>query len=237
MSKIASPFNIYHITGKVYLFLFEEMYDLCMHFLRYQEFYESPEFSDKSFTILEFMEWYSKAFGGGAFTYSKDWAGFNIPSNVIWQVHTKGITDRNKYDAAMLGAYNKISANTHLVENGAKHDDFYILGAYKNDINVLGHELAHGLYATDVKYYTEVMSLYKALPANIVNSIFDYLIKIGYNKKVLVDELQAYMATGMPNDLQQADKKLNKFSAQFEKAFKKHTRNIKFDISKSLKLQ
>jgi len=237
MSKIASPFSIYHITGKVYLFLFEEMYDLCMHFLRYQEFYESPEFGGKSFTIIEFMEWYSKAFGGGSFTYSKDWAGFNIPSNVIWQVHTKIIPDRNKYDIAMLDAYNKISANTHLIENCAKHDDFYILGAYKDDIKVLGHELAHGLYATDAKYHTEMSALYKALPTNIVNSIFDYLIKIGYNKQVLADELQAYMATGVPGDLQKANKQIQKLAIPFEKVFKKHTRNIKFDLSKPLSLQ
>lgn len=236
MNKEKSPFGIYHITGRVYLFLFDDMYEMCMHFLRYQENYESPKFHGKNFTIVEFMEWYAKTYGNGAFTYPKDWAGFNIPANIIWKVHTNSIPDFNKYDAAMLAAYNKISANTQLVAGCTKYDNFYILGACKNDLGVLGHELAHGLYSTSDEYRKEIDDCASALPTAIVKRMFTHLLKLGYTQHVLEDELQAYMSTGVPTEMLK-DKQLAKLTAPFKKVFQKHTKNIKFDVSKTKPLQ
>ncbi len=207
------------------------MFDLCMHFLRYQEFYESPEFAGKKFTILEFMEWYSKTHGGGAFTYPKDWAGFNIPSSVIWRVHSAGILDHNKYDSTMIEVYNKISANTHLVKGCTKNDDFYILGACKADIKTLDHEIAHALYSTNINYYDDMNNLRETLPASATDNITGYLTELGYNKKVFNDELQAYLATGVPSELKKAGGNIKKYIDQFERVFKKHTKNINFDLT------
>lgn len=236
MNKVKSPFDIHHITGRVYLFLFDDMFDLCMHFLRYQEYYESPEFHGKNFTIIEFMEWYSKTFGKGVFTYPNDWGGFNIPSNVIWKVHTNSIPDYNKYDGAMLEAYNKISSNTQLVAGCTKYDNFYILGACKTHLGVLGHELAHGLYATSDEYRDEITKCAMTLPDVVVKRMFEYLLKIGYTQHVLEDELQAYMATGVPTELMK-DKVLVKHTAPFKNIFNKYTKQIKFNASKTKPLQ
>jgi len=232
MLKVKNPFDIYHITGKVYLFLFDDMFDLCMHFLRYQEHYESPEFHDKQFSLVEFMEWYAKRFGEGVFTYTKDWAGFNIPSNTIWKVHAHGIADYNKYDAAMLAAYNKISSNTQLVDGCTKFDNFYILGACRSDLAVLGHELAHGLYATDAEYRKEITKCSRALPKPIVKRMFTHLLRIGYTQHVLEDELQAYMSTGVPTQMLD-DKKLASLTKPFKNTFRKYTKSIKFDVTKT----
>jgi hypothetical protein len=234
MIKTKKSFDIYHITDKVYLLLFDELFDLCMHFLRYQEFYESPKFAGKPFTIIEFMEFYAKNYGDGIFTYTKDWSGFNIPSNVIWQVHTAGIADHNKYDTAMMAVYNQISSNTHLIPGYTKHDTFYLLGACKADTQVLGHELAHGLYFTNIKYRDEMTKHYRALPTDAVHNMNDYLTQLGYNPSVFEDELQAYMATGLPRELQL---KINKLAIPFEKAFKKHAKNVAFDLATAKPLQ
>lgn len=225
MTQTNKAFKIYHVTDKVYLFLFDESFDLCMHFLRYQEFYESPKFNNRAFSIIEFMEWYAKTYGDGVFTYTKDWAGFNIPSNIIWKVHSNGIVDFNKYDSAMIVAYNQISAITHL-HGGSRNDSFYILGACKDDVKVVGHELAHALYFSNNNYHTDMQACIAKLPNVVALEIAKYFTKIGYSHSVFEDELQAYMATGSPEEL----KSIKKYCAPFEKIFKSYTSKIKFDL-------
>lgn len=215
------------------MFLFDNSYDMCMHFLRYQETYESPKFRNKRFTILEFMEWYSKSFGNGVFTYTGDWGGFNIPSGVIWRVHASHIEDYNHYDAAMIAAYNKISSITHLDGDSTAHDDFYVLGVTKKDTQSLEHELAHGLYCTSKKYYEEMTECQEQLSKSVQGKVFDYLESVGYCEEVFNDELQAYFATGLTPPI----KEFKKHTAPFKKVFAKHTKNISFDLTKATPLQ
>ena len=80
--------GIYHLN-------FAEHYDLCMHFVRYQEYYEGPEHREKIFTLLDYMEWYAEEHGKGGFTYASDWSGFNVPDWVLHQVRNADIPDLN----------------------------------------------------------------------------------------------------------------------------------------------
>jgi hypothetical protein len=79
--KIKSEILIPH----VYLFTFDSQYDLCMSFVRMQEFYESDsnKFRGKYFTLEKYMDYWSKKFGNGVFTYTKDWNGFNLPGKKL----------------------------------------------------------------------------------------------------------------------------------------------------------
>lgn len=69
----------------IYCLRFERHYDCCMHFLRFQEYYESPEFKGEAFSLLDFMDWYAHSYSSHkhdkrpSFTYPSDWAGFNVP--------------------------------------------------------------------------------------------------------------------------------------------------------------
>ena len=49
--------------------------------MRFQEHYESPEFTGTVFTVGAFRKWYAETYG--AFTYASDWSGFNIPGTVL----------------------------------------------------------------------------------------------------------------------------------------------------------
>jgi hypothetical protein len=227
------PFDIYRVTNRIYLFLFNDSYDMCMHFLRYQETYESPKFRNQKFTILEFMAWYAKNYGKGVFTYTGDWGGFNIPSNVIWKVHASKIDDYNAYDAAMIAAYNKISSITHLEPDGVAHDTFYVLGVTKQDADLLSHELAHGLYATTAAYREAMTSCQKDLPTSVKNDVFDYLKDIGYCDDVLDDELQAYFSTGLTPPIE----KFEKYTLSFQKTYEKFTKHIDFNLKTAIPLQ
>lgn len=70
-------YTLSEIRPRVFFLNFKDSYNLCMHFLRYTESYESPylKFRGKSFTIFGYMEWYAKKYGKGSFTYTNDWEG------------------------------------------------------------------------------------------------------------------------------------------------------------------
>ena len=62
---------------------------LALAFVRMQEFYESPRFCGRVFTLEEFSTWYSQACGHGEFTYPEDWSGFNVPSTAVRAVRDR----------------------------------------------------------------------------------------------------------------------------------------------------
>ena len=168
----------------------DNQYDLAMLFFRAQEYYESPfkQIKDKEFTLMKAMELYSKKFGDGAFTYTKDWAGFNVPGKVLVTLYGPGykysIEDFNEYDYEMEEIFNKI-----------KSKEFYLIGAVKKDASTIAHELCHARFALDKNYKKKVRELLKQLPDKIKKKIKDYLLSIGYCKGTLEDELQAYVSS------------------------------------------
>ncbi len=180
------------VKPRIFYLDFKDQYHCNMTFLRYQEFYESPnpKFRGKRFEILDFMEWYSKAYGKGAFTYGTDWAGFNVPGPIIKKA-LHDIPDPNRYDLDMEGTY-------LCCEDKYPDGKFYIIGGVGKGF-ALRHELAHGFFYTQPKYKREMTKLVKALPKKFYKSMCDDLTRIGYTPKVFIDECQAYLATGLPD--------------------------------------
>lgn len=205
-------FKIKEVRPKVFLFEFKDTYDMCMHFLRYQEYYESAssKYRGHKFTIFDFMRWYSKTYGHGAFTYCTDWDGFNIPGSVIREIATRGILDYNKYDRAMWEGY------CHGVNKAG--NKIYIIGAVKGS-NALKHEVAHAFFYLHPKYKKEMTKLVKALPATIADKMKHHLKRVGYTPKVYVDEMQAYLSTGLTELFGHDTTKWKTEREPFEKAF------------------
>ncbi len=188
-------FTIEEVKPKIFHFNFKDQYQLAMHFLRYQEFYESPnpKFRNHGFTILDFMEWYSKAFGNGSFTYPLDWVGFNVPNKVFERAIEKS-PEENKYDTTMIEAYFQCKQKA-----GAK---FYIIGSVGDKTSqfyAMKHEVAHGFFYLNPTYKKEMTKLVKALKPRLRNDMFAAFKKIGYTPQVYVDECQAYFSTGIPD--------------------------------------
>jgi hypothetical protein len=215
-------FKIEKVAPRVYCAVFDKPYDLSMTFLRYQEFYEGEDsrFRGHSFKILDFMEWYCHnqkrtKDNGLVFSYNEDWGGFNIPGRIIREVVKAGIPDRNLHDHTML-------AISSLIQFQLEHpeEDFYLIGvteATKPDC--VPHELAHGLYYTNDKYHNEMNKLVQALPATKREAIFEVLRATGYADEVLVDETQAYLATGIDDELAACG--IKKYLKPFENTYKK----------------
>ena len=185
--------NVYKISDNIFCLKFDNNYDLCMHFLRAQEYYESPfpEFKGKSFLIIDYMEKYAKTYGDNVFTYPGDWCGFNIPSDVLKECYFGNIRDINKYDKFMLKAIQRISDNL-----GEKFSDkYYLIGITEFD-NTFDHEFAHALYSCDDYYREECNKLISNLDCDLKTYMCEHLSKIGYTPEVFGDEIHAYLSTG-----------------------------------------
>lgn len=148
-------------------------------FMRFQEYYESPEFKGKVFTVEQFAAWYASKYG--AFTYSKDWYGFNIPAGVV--------------EPFRQGQFNPLTAQEQkLLEicQGAK-GDFYIIGVTQNAEyfkETVQHEFVHGAFHVNKQYRDEVVS---CLKDHRISTISTALAKMGYHTDVAADEANAYV--------------------------------------------
>jgi hypothetical protein len=225
-------FKLKEVKKNIFLLQFSNDYDMCMFFLRYQEYYESPspKYRGKSFKILDFMRWYSLKFGSGAFTYPTDWSGFNIPGDIIMKVNSLGIPDRNDYDMQMLGVYQ------HCVKKTGS-TNFYIIGVADDTTSIssaLPHEIAHGFFYVYPEYKKQMTKLVKVMAPELRETMNKYLLKVGYTPQVFVDETQANMATskdfttsaGRHWSSEMADK-LTEAQKPFVTLFKKYMRESK----------
>lgn len=212
-------FSWKRILPHVYHLHFDSGYDLAMHFIRVQEFYESPRFYRKIFTLVDYMEWYSKEYGKGAFTYPTDWSGFNVPSNVLLEVYksSTNVPDFNKYDSFMSA----LIAQAAYLEQG---QPFYFIGTsssgYKGDADeedVLDHELAHALYYTNRAYRDAMVTCLFHMDSEAKYKASQALAKMGYHFSTIEDEIHAYSATGVCSSLQEI--LTSQVIAPFQKVF------------------
>lgn len=200
---------------------FEEKYDLTMHFLRYEEYYESPEFMKKSVTLVDLMDWYQKNLGHGSFTYPEDWEGFNLPGSQIFELHNKGIEDINRYDRLMLGM-------AEYIRNKENSDDFYIIGTNSKDpdlASTFNHELCHSLFFVDKIFTEKQTKLVCDLPKKEKGFLFRTLKKLGYHPDVIIDEIQSYMATGLDEDFDKPE--IRELQEPFIKTFNKFSKGLR----------
>jgi len=177
--------------------VFDNSYDLAMHFLRVQEFYESenPEFRGKHFTIVEYMDWYRKKENKDTFRYPIDWDGFNISDNtmsLLYIADKEAIPDFNKYDEAM--------ETLHHFLNSVSNFNYYLIGTLKENKNVIRHEMAHALYYLDQHYrkgVSQILFEFKAEHPEEFDLIQENIVDLGYpnDEQLILDEMQAYMAS------------------------------------------
>ena len=182
---------------KIYLLVFDTQYHLCMSMLRIQEFYESPKFKGKYFELEEFMEYWCENFGSkGAFDYPCVWRGFNFPGKTLgkWMALCDKI--RNPYRKCEEEVMNLIC--DMVIKNKEKLNDVYIIATYEKNPEIhttIDHEIAHAFYAFYPEYRKSCSMLLKKADKRKVDSAIEMLLRLGYSKKFLKDEIQAYFST------------------------------------------
>jgi len=162
---------------------FEDAKEMCSTFLRFQEYYESPQFANKTFTLDEFKEWYQDE--EDEFTYYEDWSGFNIPSWVL-EPFLEGKFDPLSHQEKWF-----LRLFRWRRDDNCKLQRFYIIGTAGTEDEALRHETAHGLFYVSEDYKTEVQKALTGLKEETLKEIRDYL-SMDYYENSLEDEVHAY---------------------------------------------
>jgi len=167
-----TPYNSYCVSA-------DSNRELARSFMRYQEYYESPneEFRGNIFTIGKYRSWYEKKYG--YFSYETDWTGFNIHSYVL-----------DPFKAGLFDPLIPEEQNLLALFINAPDTRYYIIGA--NDKHTLNHELNHALYAYNKSYSSEIRKAFDTY-IDKIQDVLQYLLDKGYCESLLYDELQAYI--------------------------------------------
>jgi hypothetical protein len=179
-------FKVKKILPQVYHLQFNNRKDLTSTLLRFEEFYESPKFRNKVFSMNDFYFWYKTTRDNKKFSYLTDWSGFNFPSYVFQPFWNEEFENLSTRENAVLKKFPK------------SKNKFYIIGTFKNKSNikdellVFKHEVAHALYYLDSSYRKNVSKILKDLNSKPIHK---YLKKLGYHEAVLEDETHAYYLT------------------------------------------
>jgi hypothetical protein len=186
---------IFEAKPRIYLVAVPDQYERGMLFLRSQVFYESPsdEFRGKNFCVFDYMNFYRKNDVLGYFYYPRHWDAYNVPSDELEKC-IKGLTSENMsitpYDKVMVDIVQEIRKNQ-------PQGEFYLIGVDSSQSDKLDHELAHAFFYTDKEYREEMLKLISSIKSSIYKQIEAYLSRMGYSRKVMDDEIQAYLATGL----------------------------------------
>jgi hypothetical protein len=208
----------------VYSLTYDKRYNLCMAFVRIQEFYESPFFAGKRFSLEEFKEYWSQEFGNGEFDYPERWCGFNIPGKTLadwYNLHLDSFREEEKI------IIDKVWSRFY--KDGIDLLNSYLIGVSRESTNkrdIINHEMAHALYAKNSDYKKECDKILKNIKKDAygkysVERMEKTLLDMGYGKNVLCDEIQAYWSTGsdyLPCEL--VDKKVWSQILDLKKNFK-----------------
>jgi hypothetical protein len=215
-SKLVN-YSVIEVAPKIYAVVAPDDYERAMLFCRVQEYYESPfsEFRGRDFCIFEYMNHYRKDRGLTHFSYTSDWAGYNVPSQSIEQC-MNGVQDwsMTAYDHEMLNVI-------FLIRSHQKKGKFYLIGVDTLDSRTMDHELAHGFFYTNKEYKTEITNLVLELKSDLIDEFESYLLQMGYTKSVIIDEIQAYLSTGMMATMAKIRGSLSA-AKKFERVFKKY---------------
>lgn len=165
------------LADRIYLVRFKSQYELASTFLRVQEHYESRRFSGQVFSLEEFMDWYAAQHG--KFSYFEDWSGFNVPSAALRPFF------RGKFDPLLEKEKNLLRQFRRLRE------PYYIIGVSdEGSEESLTHEIAHALFTTNVDYKAAICA---AMRGYDTSAMAKELLRLGYAKHVIQDEVQAYL--------------------------------------------
>jgi hypothetical protein len=162
------------IADGIFVLRFATQHELASSFLRVQEHYESSRFRNVVFTLAEYKKWYAAEFG--AFTYYRDWSGFNVPSTAFAPFFAGRFDPLLRKEQRLLRLFRD------------ERSPYYVIGI-SSDAD-LKHEIAHAFFYMRPGYRNAVLA---ALRGYDTSGIQKWLASLGYHRHVLIDEVHAYL--------------------------------------------
>jgi len=173
-------------------FSFPNRRELTMTMCRPQEFYESSnsEIKGKKFDWEKFLEVFSD--DNGRLEYFSFWSGFNFPGNVFEKFLRVFENDLSRRERRLA---KEVFARVN------RGNPYYIIATLPSAEETIRHELAHALFCVDEEYKKSSEEGVFNLPLEIREKMESGLTALGYSSDVHVDEIQAYLSTGSPEEL------------------------------------
>lgn len=202
-------FSLHQVRDQIFHLKLNTRYNTNMCFWRYSEYGESSYWQERVPTLVEFMSWYSQEHSTAryedgiaeVFSYTTDWAGFNIPSTtfdiLLPEKEPSPIKDWNQYDSIMLAAVTHIRSIVH-------GKSFYLIGTAMEDRDsedTLLHEMSHALYFLCADYKEKQQKILLNINAKWRVSLKKVLKKMMYADSVIEDEMIAYISTGASDEM------------------------------------
>jgi len=226
------PKNIQNILNQIQLFeMYPKIFAVVIKddrlrarvFMRYQEFYESDSdtFRGKGFKWKDFVKFYKEKTKNKIFTYHKDWAGYNIPCNSI-ESCIAIIPDLNFYDLIMFSVVDTI-------KNIVGDDDYYLIGIDQSngdDPSLIYHEVAHGLWFSSPEYKYQQKNNIEDMNPSVRDQLSKKISGMGYGQNVIDDEIQAYLSTGVGDNMRRI-KDIKQAQLPFKEVFDDYSTEIK----------
>ncbi|SDP31039.1 ABC transporter ATP-binding protein [Afipia sp. GAS231] len=206
---VSARISKHKVADGIYLLRFKTQYELTSTFLRVQEYYESPRFHGRIFTLEQFMDWYAAQYG--SFSYFEDWSGFNVPSTAFQPFFDGKFDPLTEKEKRLLGLFRNLRGR------------FYVIGIYESGRKgSLTHELAHALFFTDAAYREAV---HEAMRGYDTSALEKKLVEAGYARHVVPDEVQAYIVAPS-GELGAVSRPLEPLRRRLRALFKLHSKGL-----------
>jgi hypothetical protein len=164
---------------KTLILVFDDTRDMAYCMKQYAEHYENPVFMGTYPSSPAIDTWCMTEHNT---PYHKMYSGFNFPTSVIrdW--------DKYRRSNAILREPWHVKLAQEVVDKGYT----YLVAARSGDGGTLAHELAHAVYFMNYEYKQKVSKIIKR---SVIYKYLPQLSKVGYDKKVWIDEANAYLAS------------------------------------------
>jgi hypothetical protein len=221
--SILDQIKLFEVYPKIFAVVIKDDKLRSRVFLRYQEFYESDSdsFRGKSFKWNDYIKFYKEKTKRDYFSYHEDYAGYNVPCDTIEACKAK-IPDLNIYDMIMFSV-------TDTIKKLVGDSPYYLIGIDQDngdDPSLIFHEVAHGLWFSDPDYKNKMTEQINNMDPKVKDKMIDKIKAYGYGDNVYMDELQAYMATGLGSEMRLI-KNIKPEMVPFNNIFMKYASSIK----------
>ena len=223
IKSILDQIKLFEVYPKIFALVIKDDKLRSRVFLRYQEFYESDSdsFRGKSFKWNDYIKFYKEKTKRDYFSYHEDFAGYNVPCDTIEACKAK-IPDLNIYDMIMFSV-------TDTIKKLVGGSPYYLIGIDQDngdDPSLIFHEVAHGLWFSDPNYKNKMTDQINSMDPKVKDKMLDKIKGYGYGDNVYMDELQAYMSTGLGSEMRYI-KNIKPEMVPFNNIFMKYASSIK----------
>jgi hypothetical protein len=223
IKNILSQIELFEMYPKIFALVIKDDKLRARVFMRYQEFYESDSdsFRGKGFKWYDYVKFYKEKTKKDYFSYHEDWAGYNIPCTSIESCMAV-IPDLNFYDLIMFSVVDTI-------RNQVGSDNYYLIGIDQStgdDPSLIFHEVAHGLWFSSAVYKAKQSKNIERLQPYVRDAVAKKITGMGYGENVVDDEIQAYLSTGIGDNMTRI-KDIKQAQIPFKETFDSYAGKIK----------